>query len=274
MLGSLVRRPSLGLLLRPTVPCTIISVRAKRFCTTDGNENGRKEDELVIDPEIIDQMVEMVEKNGPDQLFGGSDWLKYRVDRFGLGGTEGVEEWRNQRLEDKVIGLFKEVLNMNNTPGTPLHPLDIKMREGAMAANERLNVKLSELSLQNPEKFGKIRDFYLGMQTQIDKKEQEEYQSLTEGVLPGSLTPPWVGGGLIWKRFFDDVLAEMTNRNFHEHYDESFATLEYQEQPPEINHAINAARLPMQPLGYFHTPIPLLRPFLTLLDRETIRTVG
>jgi ribosomal protein S18 len=37
----------------------------------------------------------------------------------------------------------------------------------------------------------------------------DEKKALTEGAVPGTLTPPWKGGGLVWKSFFDDHLEDI-----------------------------------------------------------------
>jgi len=40
---------------------------------------------------------------------------------------------------------------------------------------------------------------------------KKKKKAFTEGKAPGTLTPPWKEGGLVWKAFFDDHLSDALN---------------------------------------------------------------
>jgi hypothetical protein len=56
------------------------------------------------------------------------------VNTYGLGAEEGSSEWRDKKLELKVAGLFKQVIELSELPGAELHPKDVLIRQKAEEA--------------------------------------------------------------------------------------------------------------------------------------------
>jgi ribosomal protein S18 len=128
------------------------------------------------------------------------------VNSYGLGAEEGSSEWRDKKLELKVAGLFKQVIELSELPGAELHPKDVLIRQKAQEARGRLAERLHDMRLKDPERFSEIYSLlFSNVQGQID----DEKKVFNEGAVPGTLTPPWKGGSLVWKAFFDDHLEDI-----------------------------------------------------------------
>lgn len=157
------------------------------------------------------------------------------VNTFGLGDAEGSAEWRDQKLEMKIAGLFKQTIEMAQVPGAELHPKDRAIIDRAEEARRRLAHRLHDIRMKDPEQFAKIYDL---IYSNIHGKLEEEKKVFTEGRIPGTLTPPWQGGGQVWKAFFEDHLNDFLGKtldsdSYNEVIFEDGTTLADERTPPD-----------------------------------------
>jgi ribosomal protein S18 len=156
---------------------------------------------ILISPKVNYKRSYCKTKDGKDQ-----NTIVDYVNTYGLGAEEGSSEWRDKKLELKVAGLFKQVIELSELPGAELHPKDVLIRQKAEEARTRITERLHDMRLKDPERFADIYSMlFSNFQGQID----DEKKAFSEGAVPGTLTPPWKGGGLVWKSFFDDHLEDI-----------------------------------------------------------------